>query len=374
MLQTLSETHSQIAPAPRLEIVPTISLRLAERPADRPADAPSENRAGPEERCYNRAKQLLQRWGCGSISYMTLKAENKLFVEQKGTAYLAYRCRLGVAVTVGDPVGSPEGIRRCVQQFVNFCEQQGWIPVFFVVEEPLPLYRKLGLKSLQVAEDAYLDLQFLEFKGKHWQDVRTALNRAKREGLTFHQLEPRQASPELLQQIRQISLEWLATKTTNRKLSEIGFLLGSLKTITDPAVRTYYALDKQNQVQGFVSWVPRAGAQGWALDLMRRRNNAMPGLMDFLIASSALQFKAEGYISLGLGAAPLAPVQRQRSLSTTEEAVYWLKPYIEGFYGFSSLYAFKQKFRPEWKPLFTFYPAGSNWLRIGVALSLIVLN
>jgi phosphatidylglycerol lysyltransferase len=87
-----------------------------------------------------------------------------------------------------------------------------------------------------------------------------------------------------------------------------------------------------------------------------------------------MQFKAEGYSSLSLGAAPLAPVQCQRALSTNEKALHWLKPCLEGLYGFSSLYTFKQKFRPEWKPLYVFYPEVSNWLRIGVALSLICFN
>jgi lysylphosphatidylglycerol synthetase-like protein (DUF2156 family) len=323
-------------------------------------------KAGQNEIRYKRARQLLQRFGCSSISYMTLKAENELFLERKGEAYLAYRYRLGVAATVGDPIGSAEGIERCIHQFVIFCRQRGWTPVFFVVEKNLPIYAKLGLECTQVAEDAYLDLENLVFKGKHWQDVRTALNRAKREQLELHRLEPNSAA--ILKQIRQVSAEWQATK----KLPEIDFLLGSVKMVCDPAVRTYYAQDSHGQVQGFVSWVPREGASGWALDLMRRRNKAMPGLMDFLIASSALQFKAEGYRSLGLGAVPLAPIQCKRALSTNEKMLDWLKPCLEGLYGFSSLYAFKQKFRPEWKPLYVFYPATSSYLRIGAALSLIL--
>jgi lysylphosphatidylglycerol synthetase-like protein (DUF2156 family) len=299
---------------------------------------------------------------------MTLKAGNELFLERQGAAYLAYRCHLGVAVTLGDPIGGTEGILRCIHQFVDFCRQRAWIPVFFMAEKDLPIYSKLGLKRTQVAEDAYLGLKDLELKGKPWQDVRTALNRARREQLDLHRFEPN-SSPTILKQIRQVSAEWQSTKN----LPEIDFLLGSLKMILDPAVRTYYAV-KQDQVQGFVSWVPCEGAQGWALDLMRRRHNAMPGLMDFLIASSALEFKAEGYSSLSLGAAPLAPVQCKRSLSTNEKALYWLKPCLEGLYGFNSLYAFKQKFRPEWKPLYVFYPARSNWLRIGVVLSLILFQ
>jgi phosphatidylglycerol lysyltransferase len=302
----------------------------------------------------SKAHQLFQIWGNNSIAYITLNPQNKFFFESKGEAYLAYRSSLGMEVTMGDPVGSPEAVRRCISQFIRHCQRRGRWPLFFLAEQHPELYRQIGFKGLQVAEDAHLNLEQLEFKGKNWQDVRTALNRAKREGLEMHQFTSQQASPALIAQFKAISGEWLQSK----KLPQMGFTLGALSTIADPLVRTYYALDKQEKVHGFLSWWPCSQAKGWSLDMMRRRQDAMAGTMEFLIAASANRFQSEGYTNLTLGAAPLAPVQRERSLSSTERLIHKLKPQLDYFYNFSSLYDFKRKFQPEWKPLYMFYPPG----------------
>lgn len=326
-----------------------------------PQTAISEVKRGGE---HYKARELLQCWGKTSTSYMTLQAENHLFVEQESRAYLAYRRHLGVAITVGDPVGAPDAIEPCIHQFKDFCTRQGWLPIFFAIEDNLPLYQELGLRRFQIAEDAYLNLKELNFKGKTWQDVRTALNRAKREQIQFHRLEPGKSNPELLRQIEAISSEWLHTK----KLPEPGFMLGATDSIHDPAVRTYYAANSQGQIQGFISWLPRYEAHSWALDLKRRRQGAMPGIMEFLIACSAQQFQSEGFTSLALGTAPLAPIQNQRPLSFKEQLLGKLIPFLDHFYSFSNLYNFKRKFQPEWKPLYLYYPAGFGLSRIVLAL------
>jgi lysylphosphatidylglycerol synthetase-like protein (DUF2156 family) len=45
--------------------------------------------------------------------------------------------------------------------------------------------RTAGWRTVQIAEDTIIDLPRLAFKGKKWQDVRSALNKAKRESITF---------------------------------------------------------------------------------------------------------------------------------------------------------------------------------------------
>lgn len=317
---------------------------------------------------HHTAVQLHKLWGCTSTSYMTLNPANSIFFEQQGEAYLAYRLYLGVAITVGSPVGSHPATVRCVRQFLNFCRGQHWLPVFFAVENNHAIYRELKLKEVQVAEDAYLELEQLEFRGKNWQDVRTALNRAGRETLRFCQFKSSQTDAVAIHsQLEQLSVEWLQTK----KLPELCFMLGSTDTISDPVVRTFYAINSQGQVEGFVTWLPFFGERGgWSLDLMRRKAEAMPGIMEFLIASSALQFKAEGCVIIGLGAAPLAPIQCQRSSSRVEHFVSKVSSFLSPFYHFDSLFAFKRKFRPEWRPLYMFYQAGNSLTlpRIGLAL------
>lgn len=316
------------------------------------------------------ARQILQNWGSTSTSFMTLSENNQLFIETEGQAFLAFRQRWGVALTLGDPVGSADAAKRCIAEFLDFCRQNKLVPVFFAVEQHHDHYREYGLRGSQVAEDAYLSLEMLSFKGKCWQDVRTALNRAKREQLDFHQLNLAEITPAIRRQLSEVSQEWLGGK----RLPELGFTLGNLASIENPAVRTYYAVDSAGEIQGFVSWLPMYGAEGWALDLMRRRQGAMQGLMEFLIASSILRFQAEGYSNLGLGASPLAPVQRERKLCPIEKLLLRSTPTVNRLYSFNSLFAFKRKFQPEWKPLYMFYPNLKALPKISLALIALYLG
>ena len=45
--------------------------------------------------------------------------------------------------------------------------------------------RGLGWRTIQIVEDTLADLPGLEFKGKSWQSIQTAINRAKKEGIEF---------------------------------------------------------------------------------------------------------------------------------------------------------------------------------------------
>lgn len=310
------------------------------------------------------AHQILRKWGNTSTSYMTLNRGNRYFFEERGEAYLAYRERLGVVISIGDPVGPPEATRRCIVEFIGFCQQKRRVPAFFAIEKDADFLAQLQMRNIQIAANPYLNLKTLQFKGKSWQDVRTALNRAKREGITIEQYDPHYTSKDVFDQLAQISKEWIHCK----KLPELGFTLGDLSTIQDKAVRTFYAVNAAQEVQGFVSWLPIYGNQGWTLDLMRRRKEgAMQGIMEFLIASSALRFGEENYTWLNLGACPFANIPDGRELTRLERLTRHFTPLFNHFYSFNSLFTFKRKFQPEWKPLYLFYPSIRGLPQIGLS-------
>ena len=312
------------------------------------------------------ARQLVQDWGDTSTSYMTLNPANQLFLTKQDRGFIAYRQRMGVALSLGDPVCAPELTKNCVEDFLQICHQKHQTPTFFAIEKNHNIYSELGLQGIQIAEDAYLNLDKLEFRGKNWQDVRTALNRAKREQIVLREFNPGQIlSADLISQLRLVSNEWLQCK----RLPQLGFTLGGLPTIEDPAVRTFYAQGADGTIHGLVSWLPMYGSRGWALDLMRKRINAMNGIMEFLIAGSALQFQNEGFSRLGLGASPFAPVQIDRPLKPLEKLAAKTTPSLNRIYGFNSLFTFKRKFQPDWKPLYLFYPSQSKLPKISLALA-----
>ena len=110
----------------------------------------------------------------------------------------------------------------------------------------LPQAQSLGYRYVQVAEDTVIDLPELQFKGKAWQDVRTALNRAAKSNIQFRVVRLVDESFQMVQQARGISEQWVSDKG----LPEMGFTLGGIDEALDPEVRVGLAVDDTASSRG----------------------------------------------------------------------------------------------------------------------------
>jgi lysylphosphatidylglycerol synthetase-like protein (DUF2156 family) len=152
----------------------------------------------------------------------------------------------------------------------------------------------------------------------------------------------------------------------------MGFTLGGLRELSDDEVRCLIAIDANGTVHAVTSWLPiyRAGSVvGWTLDMMRRSPTSGNGIMEFLIASAALQFQAEGSTFLSLSGAPLARHVVSTRVTGTGRLLDRIGRILEPIYGFASLVAFKAKFQPVYRPLFLAYPDSAALPSIGAAIT-----
>ncbi|ALG15167.1 hypothetical protein AOZ06_30140 [Kibdelosporangium phytohabitans] len=315
-------------------------------------------------------RTLLGRHGGSTLSWMTTWPSNTYFVRADGRSYLAYRRHAGVAVALGDPIAPDGTAAATVTEFTAMCENSGLVPcVFSATETTVATTRELGWKHVQVAEDNVLDLADLEFRGKAWQDVRTALNRAAKQDIEFRLVRLADQPEPILAQVRALSEEWMAGKD----MPEMGFTLGGLDEAMDPATRVGLAVDAEGTVHGVTSWLPvHTGAGevgGWTLDVMRRSTHGFRPVMEFLIASACLAFRAEGARFLSLSGAPLARSREGGHSCLVERALESLGKLMEPYYGFRSLHAFKAKFQPRRVPLYLAFRDEADLPRIGLALS-----
>jgi lysylphosphatidylglycerol synthetase-like protein (DUF2156 family) len=314
------------------------------------------------------ADRLLTTFGGSPLSYMTTWSGNDYWISPDRTAAVAYRVIGGIALTTGDPYGRAESRAAAVEQFTRYCDSQGWNPCFYsVTEETRTAADKLGWSAVQVAEDTVLDLTDLKFSGKKWQDVRTALNKAAKVGITAQWISFPSAPLSVQQHIRELSEEWVADKG----LPEMGFTLGGLAELQDPRVRCLVALDEEGRLHGVTSWLPvyQDGEPiGWTLDFMRRAADGFRGVMEFLIASAALGFQQEGARFLSLSGAPLARIDRGTQSVPLQRLLDVAGKALEPVYGFRSLLAFKAKFQPQYFPLYMCYPDPAALPAIGNAI------
>lgn len=315
--------------------------------------ARSEDGTDPEK-----VRDLL-RSGAGSpLSWMTTWRGNRYWFAPSG-GYVAYRISAGVALALGTPIGPTGNWRDSVEGFVRFCGDNGWTPCFYSANSAFrDLTAEMGWRSVEIAQQAVVPLGGLNFAGKRFQNIRTALNRAKKEGIRAEWVSYAKASLKIRRQIEELSEEWVA----NQKLPELGFTLGGIAELRDPEVRCMVAVDSDLMVHGVTSWLPvyhDGAVAGWTLDLMRRRKDGFPNSMEFLIASAALSLRDEGYDFVSLSGVPLVRSVHQAedgAHTTSRRLLDWVGSRLEPVYGFRSLMAFKSKFAPIYEPLFLVFP------------------
>ncbi|WP_239642543.1 bifunctional lysylphosphatidylglycerol flippase/synthetase MprF [Microbacterium sp. B19] len=310
-------------------------------------------------------KAELRATGGGTLSWMT--TWEGMSYARFGRGIVAFQRRSRVALVLGDPLGPEETRAETVRAFVERAENAGLAPCFFSAGEATRAVVPEGWRSVVVADDTIVDLPGLQFTGKAWGAVRTSLNRAEREGMTFRLSRLSDETWGVRQQLRAISESWVGDKG----LPEMGFTLGTLHEAADPEVRIALAVSPAGDVDGFLSWLPVYGegrVRGWTLDLMRRREGGFGPVMEYLIGSSAQQFSNEGAEVMSLSGAPLAheyPADAGVLADLQERMASMLEP----VYGFASLHRFKQKFHPRYETMYLLYRDEADLTRIGAALT-----
>lgn len=337
----------------------------------RPSPTGSQNTA---------AQAILVEHGGPSLAWMGLWRDNLYWFSPAGTTYVAYRAIQGVALTIGDPVGPAAERSAAVEEFARYCESMSMAPCFYSATAHLETTcTSAGWSSVQIAQETVLPLGSVAFIGKRFQDIRTALNRAHREGMRTEWVDYRSASLSTVVQIQAISEEWVA----QQQLPEMGFTLGGVDQLNDPHVRCSVVVDSAGTIHAVASWLPiyaSSAVTGWTLDFMRRRTDGFRHGTELLIAQAALDFQAEGYSVLSLSGAPLARAEETDGpAGTGDDAAARPDPLdrlldlvgtrLEPVYGFRSLLRFKAKFQPELRPMYLIYADAAALPAIGRAVA-----
>lgn len=307
-----------------------------------------------------RAREFLASSTGDHLSWMTLWTGNRYWFGDGG--YVAYRLHNGIAVTVGEPVGQDPA--ALADAFERHIYAQGDHVAWYSVRDSFAATRA-NWHALPVASESVIVVEEEPaFKGKKFQDIRTARNRATKEGITCEWTSWAESSFAVRNQIVAISEEWISDKS----LPEMGFTLGGLTELDDPAVRLMLAVSEDGTVHGVTSWLPcyENGVQtGWILDFMRRSHDGFKPVVEYLIAETLLRAHADGIKWVSLSGAPLAV----DGVGMLGQALERVGAALEPLYGFRSLAAFKRKFDPSHETWLMLYRDELTLPAIGMAVS-----
>ena len=202
-----------------------------------------------------------------------------------------------------------------------------------------------------MAAETILDVRTMEFKGKDWQNIRTAVNKAGKLGVSAQWSSYGQLSSGQRTQVHEISEDWVS----GQALPELGFTLGGLEELKDENVQLCLAIDDTGRINAVTSWLPvysQGQVVSWTLDFMRRNSGAYNGVMEFLIAEAVNHFR-ESVEYISLSGSPLANSQEQDN--SLGRVLGLLARTLEPVYGFASLANFKQRFKPRHESWYLMY-------------------
>ena len=334
---------------------------------------------------HEQAETLVEHGG-ESMSFMATWEGNEYWLSPTGRSAVAYRVLNHIALTTTGPFGDPEEWFSDLDDFSRFCSDHTWAPVFYAVHEEQKDYlQEQGWHSIMVGEEMLIDPQAWKTTGKKWQDVRTAINKAKREGIVDVMTTFDEAPADVQSQIEGISEQW----SQGKALPEMKFTLGGVEELKDPRVKILYAIDGDGVVQAVTSWLPtwRGGhVIGWTLDFMRYNHGSYNGIMEFLIARMAQRMHDWGEAHpdeqvrfVSLSAAPLSGLQHSSDATSDDtsnidgttvlqHSLALVADLLEPAYGFKSLYRFKLKFQPIQRPVYICYRDSALLPNLAIAI------
>lgn len=305
----------------------------------------SRKRLQKDQTDRSRVYDVLRKHSASSEDYFKYwPADKAYFWPADKRSFVAYKHVRRIVFALADPVGPDNAARQKVlDEFVGYWRAQGNTVCFLAIPTAsLNLYEKAGIGNLQIGSEAIVDVKLFSeetVRDKWW---RWQMNRAKKAGYIYETALPPH-SEKLIESLRTVSDAWLR-RPGHREQS---FALGYFDDEYLQSCVIHFLRNETGDIIAFANQPPVFKSKQVTVDLIRflpDANNAMP----YLLASIILKLSEQGqYRSFDLGFVPLANMDAR--LAKTVKRLAGRRFSAQG------LAQFKNKFNPDWKPVYLAY-------------------
>lgn len=283
-------------------------------------------------------------------AWLAMLGDKALLFSPSGRSFLAYRVRGRRWIVMGEPAGLKEERRELLWNFAEMADSYGGAAVFYSVSEAvLGDLATMGLAVRKVGEAAVIEVAGFSMEGKSKQNLRTAVNRAEREGGSFEVLPPGSVGP-IVDELRAVSDAWLTMHEGTEKAFSLGRFDPAYLDLTPLAV-----VRSEGRIVAFANLL--TAPEEAAVDLMRYAPDAPHGVMDYLFTRCTQWAKEQGLARFDLGMAPLSGLEDRRMAPVFARVGALVFDEGGALYGFQGLRSYKAKFAPDWRPRFIAAPA-----------------
>lgn len=298
------------------------------------------------------ARALIEQYGSSPLDFFKFGPDKLIFFSSTRRGLVSFRVANSVALALGDPVArDKDEFCRVLKEFMQFCADNDWRVAFHQVPATaLCDYASVGLKSLKIGEEAMVNVQTFTLEGRPMKTLRSGVRKIANLGYDTRIYQP-PISPQVMGQLKAISEDWLALPGRRER----GFTLGQFDEHYLTACPIMTVESQDGEIWAFANFIPDFAPGETTIDLMRYRRDAPNGMMDFLFVRLFEYTRAEGYRRFALGLAPFAEVGSSSDAPTREKALRLLIERLSFAFSYKGLWAYKEKFRPDWEPRYLIY-------------------
>lgn len=302
----------------------------------------------------DRLRRYAQEFGETYAAYLVTEQDREYFWCSERRGVVGFR-RLGRYVHVGDGLlAAPADREVLLIEFLAFAERNRWRLIFLnVPRNEVNMFRRHHCQVTKCGEEPLVRLQRTDWQGKESQWVRRQENYCKRQGVVVSEICPDLADAafreEVAPQLEEISREHLAS-TLHRK--ELRFFVSQFSTNQLTGKRLFVAR-KESSVMAFIVCNPGLDGDLWAVEVYRRRPDAVRGAIPYLIMHAMRTMKAEGVSYFSLSLAPFlrcTPMVGDSVIFRSVTKLWWR--FLNPVYDVRGLFHFKSRFRPDYREMY----------------------
>ncbi len=316
-----------------------------------------------DDSVHQLAQKVVEAYGKTALARYALLKDKHYFFSREGTV-IAYVVKGRIALVLGDPIGPPNDCLSAILEFDKYCAINDWLPSFYqTLPDNLKIYQSIGFNVLSIGQEAIVDLEKFTLEGRAGKALRTPVNRLNKAGYHARMHEPPH-DDAFIHQLKIISDEWLTAMKSSEKRFSLGWFDDDY--IRHSPVMTITGAD--GHPIAFANVFPEYQKNEMTVDLMRKRQYAEPGTMEFMFVSLFEWAKKNRYASFNLGLSALAGVGNGPKDPLVEKAINYVYEHLNQYYNFKGLHSFKSKFQPTWEPRYLIYPGPATLPAIITAL------
>ncbi|OBH75503.1 hypothetical protein A5681_10385 [Mycobacterium scrofulaceum] len=264
-----------------------------------------------------------------------------------GSAALAYRTRLGIAVVGGDPIGDETRFPELVAGFAAMCHAHGWrIAVVGCSERRLGLWNDAALlgqslRAVPIGRDVVVDVTAFDMAGRKFRNLRQAVKRSHNCGITTEIVAEQELTGDQLAELTEVVRASSKAAHTERgfHMNLDGVLEGRF-----PGIQLILARDATGKVQGFHRYATAGGGSDITLDVPWRRRGAPNGIDERLSIDMIMAGKETGAERLSLAFAAFPEIFDEKNRSRAQRVFYRLIHILDPLIALESLYRYVRKF------------------------------